>query len=88
MAPGLSRSLSALLTVLCALLLLSGCVSVAQRDYQPAPNPIPRDIRHYQLSIDPPLPAPMERQASATETMSKCDGDYASFKSLLNELVD
>jgi len=36
MAPGLSRSLPALLTVLCALLLLSGCVSVAQRDYQPA----------------------------------------------------
>ena len=50
MAPGPSRSLPALLPVLSALLLLSGCVSVAQRDYQPAPNPIPRDIRHCPVS--------------------------------------
>ncbi len=57
MAPGLSRSLS----VICALLLLAGCVSVAQRDYQPTPNPLPRDLRHYHLSIDPPLPADQVR---------------------------
>jgi len=71
MAPGPSRSLPALSAVLGALLLLSGCVSVAQRDYQPAPNPIPRDIRHYQLSIDPPLPADQVR----IEVVYRSEGD-------------
>ncbi|MCC4309056.1 hypothetical protein LL252_10785 [Alcanivorax marinus] len=42
--------------VLPAALALGGCVTAPAGDYQPSPNPAPRDLRAYQLRIDPPLP--------------------------------
>lgn len=42
--------------VLAAALALGGCVTAPASDYQPHANPAPRDLRSYQLRIDPPLP--------------------------------
>jgi hypothetical protein len=53
----MGRCLSRFFPMICAAALLSGCAAVGQREYQPQPNPVPRDIRHYQLSIDPPIAA-------------------------------
>ena len=40
------------------------------------------------IGVDPPLPESMARQAAMDESMSECDADYTSFKSLLKSLVD
>ena len=50
-----------LIAALAALLALGGCVSPAGPDYRPEPNPAPRDLRAYQLRLDPPLPAEQVR---------------------------
>ncbi|QJX01727.1 hypothetical protein HML84_03825 [Alcanivorax sp. IO_7] len=42
---------------LAGLLVVTGCATTSGPDYRPEPNPVPRDLRAYQLRLDPPLPA-------------------------------
>ncbi len=42
---------------LAGLLVVTGCATTSGPDYRPEPNPAPRDLRAYQLRLDPPLPA-------------------------------
>lgn len=57
----MGRRLSRFFPAIFGVFLLSGCAAVSQKGYQPEPNPAPRDMRHYQLSIDPPIAADQVR---------------------------
>lgn len=60
------------LSILLALL-ITGCVTSPVTSYQPTPNPQAKDRWHYQLNIDPPLPADQVRvDVIYTATQSTC----------------